>query len=69
MAGTAREKLRKVLNVIVQLEKEEGYASKEEVIQQLQKIGIKPEEADKLIQTLLREGIIYEPKEGYYKKT
>jgi DNA replicative helicase MCM subunit Mcm2 (Cdc46/Mcm family) len=69
MVGATREKLLKVLNVIVQLEKENGYAPKEEVIQQLQKIGIKPEEADKLIQTLLREGTIYVPKDGYLKKT
>jgi DNA replicative helicase MCM subunit Mcm2 (Cdc46/Mcm family) len=69
MVGATREKLLKVLNVIVQLEKENGYAPKEEVMQQLQKTGIKPEEADKLIQTLLREGTIYVPKDGYLKKT
>jgi hypothetical protein len=64
-----REKLQAVLDVIQHLEKEQGLAPKGEVIQQLLQRRIKPEEADELIRYLEREGTIYEPKNGYLKKT
>jgi DNA replicative helicase MCM subunit Mcm2 (Cdc46/Mcm family) len=67
--GTRIEKLSVVLDVILQLEKEQGLAPKGEVMQRLQTKGIKPEQADELIRYLLREGIIYEAKDGYLKKT
>jgi hypothetical protein len=66
---SAREKLQAVLDVILHLEKEQGLAPKGEVIQHLLERRIKPEEAEKLIHYLEREGTIYEPKDGYLKKT
>jgi DNA replicative helicase MCM subunit Mcm2 (Cdc46/Mcm family) len=67
--STTREKVSAVLEAILQLEKEQGLAPKGEVMQRLQTKGIKSEQADELIRYLLREGTIYEAKDGYLKKT
>jgi hypothetical protein len=64
-----RDKLRFVLDLVLELEKEHGLVAKEELLQHLQKRRIPTEEALKLIAQLEREGAIYEPKDGYLKKT
>jgi hypothetical protein len=62
-----RDKLQFVLDLMSELEKEHGLVAKEELLQHLQKRRILPEEANRLIGQLLREGTIYEAREGYLK--
>jgi hypothetical protein len=64
-----QDKLQFILEQISELEKEHPLVSKEELLQHLQKKRIPPEEGNRLISLLLREGAIYEPKDGYLKKT
>jgi DNA replicative helicase MCM subunit Mcm2 (Cdc46/Mcm family) len=63
------DKLRAVLEVLEQLANQEGMVSKDTLMTELGEKGILPEEGNRLISQLLREGTIYEAKDGYLKKT
>jgi replicative DNA helicase Mcm len=64
-----RDKLRAVLEVLEQLANQEGMVAKDTLMTELGQKGILPEEGNRLISVLLREGTIYEAKDGYLKKT
>ncbi|MDW8049355.1 MAG: minichromosome maintenance protein MCM, partial [Nitrososphaerota archaeon] len=65
-----QDKLRIILNVLVEMEKDVGIVQKTELIDKLEReFDIQRPEAERLIGQLLREGTIYEPREGYLKKT
>jgi DNA replicative helicase MCM subunit Mcm2 (Cdc46/Mcm family) len=54
----------------MEMEKETGIVEKAAVLSELEtKYKIPRAEAERLIGQLLREGTIYEPREGYLKKT
>ena len=65
-----RDKLQLVLDAIVSLEKERGMAKLEDVLERVREdYGIQEAEAQRFLRTLMRDGVIYEPKPGYLKKT
>ncbi|MEM4713685.1 MAG: Minichromosome maintenance protein MCM, partial [Candidatus Bathyarchaeia archaeon] len=65
-----RDKLQVLLSVLTEMEKEIGMVDKAALINRLEKEYKIPRiEAERLINQLLREGTIYEPREGYLKKT
>jgi len=65
-----QDKLRLVLNVLIEMERETGVAKRSDLIEKLTtEYDITRAEAERLIGQLLREGTIYEPRNGYLKKT
>jgi replicative DNA helicase Mcm len=65
-----RDKLQIVLSTLMELEKETGIVEKMTLLNELdEKHKVQRGEAERLIGQLLREGTIYEPREGYLKKT
>jgi len=58
-----------VLGFITEKTKTEGWASHEQVHKEMEKLGMTHEEVDKVVAQLEREGTIYMPREGYYRKT
>jgi replicative DNA helicase Mcm len=65
-----RDRLQIILTALIEMEKETGMAEKEALETELEeKYKISRAEADRLLSQLLREGTIYEPREGYLKKT
>jgi replicative DNA helicase Mcm len=65
-----RDKLQIVISTLVEMEKDTGIVEKTALLNELEtKYKISTGEADRLISQLLREGTIYEPREGYLKKT
>ncbi|NWF87678.1 minichromosome maintenance protein MCM [Candidatus Bathyarchaeota archaeon] len=65
-----RDKLQTVLSVLTQMEKETGIVEKTALLNELEaRYSIARGETERLIAQLLREGTIYEPREGYLKKT
>jgi len=65
-----RDRLQIILTALIEMEKETGMVEKESLETQLEeKYKISRAEADRLLSQLLREGTIYEPREGYLKKT
>jgi replicative DNA helicase Mcm len=65
-----RDKLQIVLSSIVDAEKDVAMVSEEELYEKLEReYDIKREEVYRLIGQLSREGTIYSPKPGFYKKT
>ena len=65
-----RDKLQVVLERIIELEREEGMARRDEVVESLSRdYNLSQSEIRRLIGQLLREGTIYSPREGYLKKT
>jgi replicative DNA helicase Mcm len=65
-----RDKLQTVISTLTEMEKETGMAEKAVLINELEmRYKISRGEAERLIGQLLREGTIYEPREGYLKKT
>ena len=65
-----RDKLQAVLSTIVDSEKETGMVREEELYDKLQReYNIRREEAYRLISQLTREGTIYSPRQGFFKKT
>jgi len=65
-----RDKLQVVLSTLVDSEKETGMVREEELYERLQQeYDIRREEAYRLIGQLTREGTIYSPRQGYFKKT
>jgi len=64
------EKLRMILSVLVEMERENGIVEKTALLSELEsKHQIPRAETERMIGQLLREGTIYEPREGYLKKT
>jgi replicative DNA helicase Mcm len=67
---SVRDKLQTVLSTLMEMEKETGLVEKTALLNELEtKYQISRGEAERLIGQLLREGTIYEPREGYLKKT
>lgn len=65
-----RDKLQVVLSSIVEAEKETGMVGEEELYEKLRReYDIGREEAYRLLGQLTREGTVYSPKQGFYKKT
>jgi len=65
-----RDRLQTILTALIEMEKETGMVERAALESELeQKNKIPRGEADRLIGQLLREGTIYEPREGYLKKT
>jgi len=65
-----RDRLGVILSALIEMEKETGMAEKAALLDELEtKYKIPKGEADRLIGQLLREGTVYEPREGYVKKT
>jgi replicative DNA helicase Mcm len=67
---SVRDKMQTVLSTLMEMEKETGIVEKTALLNELEtKYTIPIGEAERLIAQLLREGTIYEPREGYLKKT
>jgi replicative DNA helicase Mcm len=65
-----RDRLQTMLSTLMEMEKETGLVEKTALLDELEaKYKILRAEAERLINQLLREGTIYEPREGYLKKT
>ena len=65
-----RDKLQVVLREIIDMEKETGMVEKRALLEKLEKdYDIRQVEAERLIGQLIRDGTIYEPREGFIKKT
>lgn len=64
-----RDKIKTALDTITEIGKETGMVPTDELVLNLMRKEIRPEETTRLIKILLGNGTIYEPKEGYIKKT
>jgi replicative DNA helicase Mcm len=65
-----RDKMQVILSVLIEMEKETGMVEKAALISELEsKHKIPRAETERMIWQLLREGTIYEQREGYLKKT
>lgn len=65
-----RDKLQIVLSLITEMERETGYVDRAALLDRLEaEYKLQRVEAERLISQLQREGTIYEPREGYLKKT
>ncbi len=67
---SVRDKLQVILSVLIEMERETGMVEKAALISELEvKHKIPRSETERMIWQLLREGTIYEHREGYLKKT
>ena len=67
---SVRDKLQVILSVLIEMEKETGMVEKTALVNELElKHKIPRAETERMIWQLLREGTIYEHREGYLKKT
>ncbi|MBN1357523.1 minichromosome maintenance protein MCM, partial [Candidatus Bathyarchaeota archaeon] len=67
---SVRDKMQVVLSVLIEMEKETGMVEKAALVNELElKHKIQRAEIERMIWQLLREGTIYEHREGYLKKT
>jgi replicative DNA helicase Mcm len=67
---SVRDKLQVVLSTLMKMEKDTGIVEKTSLLNELEETyKVSRGEAERLIGGLLREGTIYEPREGYLKKT
>ena len=67
---SVRDKLQVVLSVLIEMEKETGIVEKAAFVSELEsKHEVPRAETERMVGQLLREGTIYEPREGYLKKT
>jgi replicative DNA helicase Mcm len=65
-----QDKLRVIMNVLVEMERETGTVRRLDLIDKLASdYDIQRAEAERLIGQLTKEGMVYEPKTGYLKKT
>jgi len=65
-----RDKLKVILDTILDMEKETGMVEKKALLDMLEtKHSVGAGEAERLLGQLLREGTIYSPREGFLKKT
>lgn len=67
---SVRDRLQIVLSMLIDMEKETSIVEKTKLLNELElKHKIPRNESERMLGQLLREGTIYEPKEGYLKKT
>jgi replicative DNA helicase Mcm len=67
---SVRDKMQVILSVLIEMEKETGMVEKAALVTELEsKHNIPRAETERMIWQLLREGTIYEHREGYLKKT
>jgi len=67
---SVRDKLQVILSVLIEMEKETGMVEKVALVNELElKHKIPRTETERMLWQLLREGTIYEHREGYLKKT
>ncbi len=67
---SVRDKMQVILSVLIEMEKETGMVEKAALVSELElKHNIPRAETERMIWQLLREGTIYEHREGYLKKT
>jgi replicative DNA helicase Mcm len=67
---SVRDRMQIILSVLMQMEKETGIVEKAALLSELEsKHQISRGETERMIGQLLREGTIYEPREGCLKKT
>ena len=67
---SVRDKLQTVLSTLIEMERETGMVEKRALLNELEaKNKVPISEGEHLIGQLLREGTIYEPREGFLKKT
>ena len=67
---SVRDKMQVILSMLIEMEKETGMVEKAALISELEsKHKIPRAETERMIWQLLREGTIYEHREGYLKKT
>lgn len=65
-----RDKLQTLLSTIMEMQRETGLVEKTALLDELEtKYKISIGEAERLLGQLLREGTVFEPREGYLKKT
>jgi replicative DNA helicase Mcm len=65
-----RDRLHVIISVLMQMEKETGIVEKAALLNEVEsKHNIPRGESERMIGQLLREGTIYEPREGCLKKT
>jgi replicative DNA helicase Mcm len=64
-----RDMLQVLLDAIYEVQRETGLAELNVVLDEAEKRGISRSECERLIAQLKREGTVYEPREGYLKKT
>ena len=72
MTGKPRSlqvKLQRVLSIIAKMERESGIVKDEDLYEALEEEGIDRKEASRLIGILMRDGTIYSPRPGYYKRS
>jgi replicative DNA helicase Mcm len=67
---SVRDKLQTVLSTLMDMEKESGMVEKAALLNELEaKYKVPLGEGERLLGQLLREGTIFEPRQGYLKKT
>ncbi|MBS7648460.1 minichromosome maintenance protein MCM, partial [Candidatus Bathyarchaeota archaeon] len=67
---SVQDKLRAILSMIVDMEKETGMVSRADLLERLSsEYGISKSEAEKLIAQMIRESTADEQRSGYLKKT
>ena len=67
---SVRDKMQVILSVLIEMEKETGMVEKAALVSELElKHKIPRAEIERMLWQLLREGTIYEHREGYLKKT
>lgn len=67
--SSQRSKIMLLIDIIERLEKEVGRPlSKDDVIAEAEAAGIPSKEAEELLQRLKREGMVFEPKQGFVQK-
>jgi replicative DNA helicase Mcm len=65
-----RDRLHVIISVLMEMEKETGIVEKAALVSELEsKHNIPRGEVERMLGQLLREGTIYEPREGCLKKT
>ncbi|MEM3466023.1 MAG: minichromosome maintenance protein MCM [Candidatus Jordarchaeales archaeon] len=68
--SSLRDKMSTVLGIVVELEREAGMTEEKAIIELAKtRYGILEEEARRLIAEMVRQGTLFEPRPGYWKKT
>ncbi|MFQ5887212.1 MAG: minichromosome maintenance protein MCM [Candidatus Hydrothermarchaeales archaeon] len=62
-----RDKIKVILDIVRELEKEFGTAAKAEILERADEEGISKENAEELIEMLKKRAELYEPRHGHYK--
>ena len=58
-----------ILEYITEQTKQAGWASREDIVNEFKKRGASEADVKQVLEQLEREGTIYTPREGYYRKT